>query len=103
MPDLDTVKQFAQEVRACDGTVRNWIKDGVIPVYHVNRFIRIDRQAALEALQNFKRPRKRKRQLKSKETSQEEEAVSASEAPLIEASGVANPVKSYVVSALETP
>jgi hypothetical protein len=95
MPDLDTVKQFAQEVRACDGTVRNWIKDGVIPVYHINRFIRIDRQAALEALQNFKRPRKRKRQLKSKETSQEEEAVSASEVPLI----VANPVKSDVVSA----
>ena len=61
MHDLQTVKQFAQEVQACDGTVRNRIKDGVIPVYHINRFIRIDRQAALEALQNFKRPRKRKR------------------------------------------
>jgi excisionase family DNA binding protein len=60
MADLLTVKQFAEEMQASDGTIRNWIRMGIIPVYHVRYVIRIDREAALEALQNFKRPRKRK-------------------------------------------
>lgn len=61
MPDLLTVKQFAAYMQAHDNTVRNWIESGLIPVYHVNRFIRIDREAALEALRNYNPRRSKKR------------------------------------------
>jgi excisionase family DNA binding protein len=57
---LQTIREFRKEVQASDPTVRRWIRDGVIPIYRVRHFIRIDRDAALEALKNFKRPKRRK-------------------------------------------
>jgi excisionase family DNA binding protein len=49
-PDLATVREFAQLVRASEGTVYNWVRAGVIPVWKVRHYIRIPRAAALEVL-----------------------------------------------------
>jgi excisionase family DNA binding protein len=56
MPTLLTIREFAQALKASIPTVRGWIDRGVIPVYHVRHFIRIDRDAALKALADWKKP-----------------------------------------------
>jgi excisionase family DNA binding protein len=52
---LLTVKEFAEETRTSASTVRSWIGRGIIPYWQVGHVIRIEKQAALNAIKNFGR------------------------------------------------
>jgi excisionase family DNA binding protein len=50
-PIFQTIAEFAAEMKISKNTAVDWIKRGDIPVIRIRRTLRINREAALKALE----------------------------------------------------